>query len=319
MTDGSRDEATGRRPFRLFDSHPRSAAVAAAVGISMAGIIFVLSGASPSTAVLFRCLYALPVLWWLMRREDGVYGPRTWRVRRWALLAGIFFAGDLLLFHHAILLIGAGLATVLVNLQVVFVTLAAWAIWHERPSAPQALAIPIALLGVMLISGVLDTEAYGDDPLLGAALAILTAVCYAGYLLLLRKGRDRRRAAGPIFDATVACGLAALVAGLATGDLDLAPSLPMHAWLLLLALTAQVGGQVMIAVALPRLPAAATSLILLIQPILATVVAAIVLAESPSSAQLLGVALILGGVLLGTARGRSASPAAPAPGGAVAT
>jgi drug/metabolite transporter (DMT)-like permease len=114
------------------------------VGISLAGIIFVLSGASPSTAVFFRCLYALPLLWWLMRREDGAYGPRGWRVRRWALLAGIFFAGDLLLFHHAILLIGAGLATVLVNLQVVFVTLAAWVIWHERPSVPQALAIPVA-------------------------------------------------------------------------------------------------------------------------------------------------------------------------------
>ena len=319
MTDGSRGEAAGRRPFRLFDSRPRSAAVAAAVGISMAGIIFVLSEASPSTAVFFRCLYALPLLWWLMRREDAVYRRRPWRVRRWALLAGVFFAGDLLLFHHAILLIGAGLATVLVNLQVVFVTLAAWIIWQERPSGAQALAIPVALTGVLLISGVLDSEAYGEDPVLGALLAILTAVCYAGYLLLLRKGRDRRRAAGPIFDATLACGVTALLAGVLVGDFDPVPSLPMHAWLLLLALTAQVGGQVMIAVALPRLPAAATSLILLIQPILAAIVASIVLAESPSPAQLAGVVLILGGVLLGTASGRSNGPAAPAAGRAVAT
>jgi drug/metabolite transporter (DMT)-like permease len=293
--------------------------VAAAVGISMAGIIFVLSEASPSTAVFFRCLYALPLLWWLMRREDGAFGPRPWRVRRWALLAGVFFAGDLLLFHHAILLIGAGLATVLVNLQVVFVTLAAWIIWHERPSRAQALAIPVALTGVLLISGVVDSEAYGEDPVLGAVLAILTAVCYAGYLLLLRKGRDRRRAAGPIFDATLACGATALLAGMLVGDFDPLPSLPMHAWLLLLALTAQVGGQVMIAVALPRLPAAATSLILLIQPVLAAVVAAIVLAESPSPAQLAGVVLILGGVLLGTAGRRAGGPAAPAASGAVAT
>ena len=315
MTAGPRADVADHRPYRRFDAHPRSAAVAAAVGISMAGIIFVLSGASPSTAVVFRCLYALPLLWWLMRREDTLFGARPWRIRRWALVAGVFFAGDLLLFHHAILLIGAGLATVLVNLQVVFVTLAAWLIWHERPTLAQTLAIPMALTGVVLISGVLDSGAYGDDPALGALLAILTAVCYAGYLLLLRKGRDRRRAAGPIFDATVACLLAALAAGVVVGDLDPWPSLPVHAWLLLLALTAQVGGQVMIAVALPRLPAAATSLILLIQPVLATVVAAIVLAESPSSTQLVGVVLILGGVLLGTARPRMADRQAAVPAG----
>ena len=302
MTAGPQVEAAGRRPLQLFDSHPRAAAATAALGISTAGILFVLSEASPSTATFFRCLYALPLLWWLMRREDAVYGGRSARARGWALLAGVFFAGDLLLFHHAILLMGAGLATVLVNLQVVIVMIAAWLIWGERPSLAQAVAVPIALGGVVFISGVLEAEPYGNDPVLGSILAILTAVCYAGYLLILRKGRDRRRAAGPIFDSTLTCGLTALAAGLIVGDFDPLPSLPMHAWLLLLALSAQVAGQVMIAIALPRLPAATTSLILLIQPVLATVIAMIVLAESPSPTQLLGVVLILGGVLLGSAR-----------------
>lgn len=302
MTAGPRAEAAGRPPLQVFDHYPRAAAVTAAVGISTAGILFVLSGASPSTATFFRCLYALPVLWWLMRREDALYGGRTPRVRQWALVAGVFFAGDLLLFHHAILLMGAGLATVLVNLQVVIVMIAAWLIWGERPSLAQAVAVPIALGGVVFISGVLEAEPYGKDPVLGSILAILTAVCYAGYLLILRKGRDRQRAAGPIFDSTVACGLTALAAGLVVGDFDPWPSLPMHAWLLLLALSAQVGGQVMIATALPRLPAVTTSLILLIQPVLATIIAVIVLSESPSPAQLLGVVLVIGGVLLGSAR-----------------
>lgn len=302
MTAGPPAAAAERRPLQVFDSHPRAAAVAAAVGISTAGILFVLSEASPSTAVFFRCLYALPLLWWLMRREDRVYGERSTSARRWALLAGVFFAGDLLLFHHAILLMGAGLATVLVNLQVVIVMIAAWLIWGERPGLAQVVAVPVALAGVAFISGVIDAEPYGEDPLLGSILAILTALCYAGYLLVLRQGGDRRRAAGPIFDSTVTCGLTALAAGLIVGDIDLLPSLPMHAWLLLLALSAQVAGQVMIATALPRLPAATTSLILLIQPVLATVIAMIVLSESPSPTQLVGVALILGGVLLGSAR-----------------
>ena len=304
MTAGPPVQAAERRPLQVFDDHPRAAAVAAAVGISTAGILFVLSEASPSTATFFRCLYALPLLWWLMRREDRVYGARTPQARRWALLAGVFFAGDLLLFHHAILLMGAGLATVLVNLQVVIVMIAAWLIWGERPGLAQVVAVPIALAGVVFISGMLEADPYGKDPFLGSLLAILTAVCYAGYLLILRKGRDRRRAAGPIFDSTVTCGLTALAAGLIVGDFDPVPQLPMHAWLLLLALSAQVGGQVMIATALPRLPAATTSLILLLQPVLATVIAMIVLAESPTPTQLAGVVLILGGVLLGSARPR---------------
>jgi drug/metabolite transporter (DMT)-like permease len=283
------------------------------VGISFAAILFVLSGASPSTATFFRCLYALPLLWWLMRREDAAYGSRSPAARRWALLAGVFFAGDLLLFHHAILLMGAGLATVLVNVQVVIVMIAAWLIWRERPSRAQVVAVPIALGGVVFISGVLDAEAYGQDPVLGSVLGILTAVCYAGYLLILRKGRDRQRAAGPIFDAILACGLTALAAGLLVGDFDPVPSLPMHTWLLLLALSAQVAGQVMIATALPRLPAVTTSLILLIQPVLATIIAVVVLSESPSSTQLLGVSLVIGGVILGSARGRSRPSVTPAP------
>jgi drug/metabolite transporter (DMT)-like permease len=305
--------AAGSRPLRTFDTYPRLAAVSAAVGISFAAIFFVLSGSSPSTATVFRCLYALPLLLWLMRREDGAYGPRPWRARRWAYLAGVFFAGDLLLFHHAILLMGAGLATVLVNVQVVIVLLAAWLIWAERPTRSQVVGVPIALLGIVLISGALDSAAYGEDPLLGSMLAILTAFAYAGYLLLLRKGRDRERAAGPIFDSTLSCLFVALAAGMLVGDVDPLPQLPSHLWLLLLALSAQVAGGVMLAVALPRLPAATTSLILLVQPVLATAFAMLILAETPSLSQLGGVALVIGGVLLGAAGRRSAGGGPPTP------
>jgi drug/metabolite transporter (DMT)-like permease len=304
--------AAGPRPLRIFDVHPRLAAISAAVGISFAAIFFVLSDASPSTATVFRCLYALPLLLWLMRREDGAYGPRPWRARRWAYLAGAFFAADLLLFHHAILLMGAGLATVLVNVQVVIVLLAAWLIWAERPTRSQVVGVPIALAGIVLISGVLDSAAFGEDPLFGSLLAILTAFAYAGYLLLLRKGRDRERAAGPIFDSTLSCLLVALTAGMLVGDFDPVPRLPSHLWLLLLALSAQVAGGVMLAVALPRLRAATTSLILLVQPVLATAFAMLILAETPSLSQLGGVALVIGGVLLGSARRPRAGGAPPA-------
>lgn len=297
--------ATAPEPLRTFDAHPRTAALAAAVGLSFTAILFALSEASPSTATVYRCLYALPLLWWLARREDRSAGSRPWRARRWALLAGVFFGIDLLLFHRSIQLMGAGLASVLSNLQVVIVLIAAWIIWSERPSLAQAVGIPVALVGIVLISGVLGGEAYGDDPVLGSVLGVVVALTYAAYLLLIRKGRDRHHAAGPIFDATLACAAAGLVAGVVVGDLEPIPTLPGHAWLLLLALSAQLAGAIMLAVALPRLPAATTSLILLVQPVLAVVLAMIILAESPSPAQLLGVVLVIGGVVLGSLPSRA--------------
>jgi drug/metabolite transporter (DMT)-like permease len=292
--------------------HPRVAALAAATGLSASGITFVLSGATPTTATLFRCLYALPLLWLVARREDALRGPRSFRTRRWALLAGAFFAVDLVLFHHSIRLLGAGLATVMSNLQVVIVLVAAWLVWRERPSSWQLLGVPLALAGVVLMSGLVGEGAYGADPILGTILGLGVAATYSAYLLLLRKGRDPTRAAGPILDATIACAACAFAAGLVTGELDLVPAWPGHAWLIVMALVAQVFAGLSLAVALPRLPAVTTSLILLVQPVLAVVLAIALLDESPSALQLAGVGLVLIGVLAGSipGRGRVREPAA---------
>jgi drug/metabolite transporter (DMT)-like permease len=289
-----------RGPLPAFAAHPRVAALVAAGGLSATGLLFVLSGTAPSTATLFRCLYALPVLWLLTRSEESGSGRRPWSSRRWAFLAGVSFAADLLLFHHSILLLGAGLATVLSNLQVVLVPLAAWGIWGERPTRLQAAAIPIALAGIVLISGVVGGDAYGEDPVLGVILGLGVAATYAAYLLLLRKGRDQAHAAGPIQDATLACAGTALLAGIVVGDLAMPTTLEAHAWLLLLALTAQVGSGVLLAVALPRLPAVSTSIILLVQPVLSVALGIIILSETPSVGQLAGVGLVIGGVVLGS-------------------
>jgi drug/metabolite transporter (DMT)-like permease len=271
----------------------------------------VLSHATPSTATFFRCLYALPFLWFVARREDARHGPRSRRLRADALLAGVFFGVDLILFHHSIGLLGAGLATVMSNLQVVIVLVAAWLFWEERPTRQQLLGVPLALVGVVLISGILGGDVYGADPVLGTILGLGVAAAYSGYLLLLRRGRDPRRAAGPITDATVACAVAAFVAGTLSGELALIPTWPSAGWLIVMALVAQVFAGLALAVALPRLPAVTTSLILLIQPVLAVVLAMALLAETPSPSQLLGVGLVLVGVLAGSVGGAARNGGRP--------
>jgi drug/metabolite transporter (DMT)-like permease len=281
--------------------HARLYAVLGAVAIAFSSILVRLSHASPSTAAIFRCAYALPVLGLLAWLEDRRFGSRRSRDRWIALSAGIFFSADLILWHHSIADVGAGLATVLANVQVVLVPLVAWAVLAERPGRRIIAALPLALLGVLLISGALEHGAYGRNPSRGAAFGLGAGVAYVGFLLLLRRsGADLRRPAGPLFDATATAAVLCVFAGLAIGDADLAPDWPGAGWLITLALTSQVLGWLLITTSLPRLPAALTSLLLTVQPVGSVALAALIFGESPSPIQLVGVVLVLTALITAT-------------------
>jgi drug/metabolite transporter (DMT)-like permease len=124
---------------------------------------------------------------------------------------------------------------------------------------------------------------------------------YTGFLLVLRAGnRDLRRPAGPLFYATAASALATLPAGWALGELELQPTWPAHGWLVALALSSQVLGWLLISIALPRVPAALTSVVLTLQPVLSVVFAVALLDESPSNVQLTGIVVVVSGIVLAT-------------------
>lgn len=269
--------------------------------IAFSGIFYRYADVEPSTASVFRCLYGLPFLALVAWLEHRRYGSLSWRTVALALVAGVLFAGDLTTWHHAIEYVGAGLATVLGNLQVLVVGLLAWLLLGERPSRSVLLALPIVLAGVVLISGLVDSGAYGSNPALGAVLGVFTALFYGGYLLIIRRsGRDPRRPAGPVAVATFSTAVAAGVAGVPLGELNLAPTWPEHGWLFAYGVTSQFLGYLLISVSLPRLPAIVTSIILLAQPVTTVVLARLLLDEQPSPAQLLGVMLVVGGIAAAT-------------------
>ena len=294
---------------------PVLAAAGGAACIAASATLVRLADVAPATAATFRCLYALPVLGLLMLREDRRYGRRPPRQRWIAAGAGVFFAVDLVLWHHAIAAVGAGIATVLGNLQVVIVGFVAWWLLGEKPSGRLVAAVPVVLVGVVLISGVVGADAYGENPGLGVLFGVGTSIAYAGFLLVLRHGaRDLRRLAGPLFDATAVAAVVSALLGPVSGGLDMAPSWPAHGWLVLLALSSQVLGWLLISVSLPRVPAALTSVILLLQPVASVLLAAAVLDERPSPAQLVGCVIVLAGVVAATAgrrQNREATEVAP--------
>ncbi|WP_262379616.1 DMT family transporter [Nonomuraea sp. PA05] len=275
-------------------------AIIGALVISTSAPLVRLSGVSPATSALFRCAYAVPpmlLLAWLERRRLGPL-PRRAVLMSWG--AGAVFSLDLLFWHHAIDYVGAGLATVLGNLQVFIVAFAAWALFGERPSTPLMAGTPVVFAGVVLISGVFDSAAYGSDPLLGVAAGVATSLSYAAYLLLLKGGSDR--AAGPLAHATVVATVAIALLSPLFGGAEFVPSWPAHGWLLVLALGPQVLGWTLITYTLPRQPAALTSLLLLVQPMSTVAISTVALGERPSVLQLAGCVVVVLGVLYGSRR-----------------
>lgn len=287
--------------FAAVAARPRLTALLGALSISFSGVLYLYSETSPETASLFRCLYGLPVLIGvaLIERRQGARGLS----RRGVILsifAGVLFAGDLVTWHHAVDYVGAGLATVLGNLQVVIVSFGTWLLFGERPSNRTLVAIPIVLFGVVLIAGLISHQAYGTNPVLGVLLGLVAALTYAGYLMVMRGVNRTAGTAAPVAISTASTAIVSALAGLAMGSLDVIPSLPGHFWLLLLGLSAQGAGYLFISYSLPRLPAAVTSIILLAQPVIAVFTAMFLVPESPSLEQLLGVAFVIGGIALAT-------------------
>ena len=294
---------------------PLAAALAGAVCIASSAVLMRLAGSSAGVAALLRCAFALPVLAAVAARcrrrgAPPLPGRDRWRAR----LAGAFLAGDLVLWSHSISAVGAGLATVLGNLQVLFVAVFAWLVLGERLNRSLLLALPVLLTGVAFVAGLAGSGSYGAHPARGAVLGVGVSVLYAVYILLLRRtvppGPPAGRAGGalgavaqPLYEATLGAAATSLLLTAALRDFRLGHAWPAIGWLALLALTSQVVGWLLITVSMPRLPAALVSAMLLVQPAGAVGLGAVILGERPSAVQLLGVALIMLGVVIATRGG----------------
>ncbi len=290
------------------------AALAGALAISFSAILYALADVSPVTGAFFRAAYALPflfVIWWWRRDQDR----RPPSMRLLAFGSGVVLGLDIVVWHISIEYIGTGLSTLIANSQVVIVAIAAWLLFKEKPSRQVMIAIPVVLFGVALVSGLGRGDAFGDNPLLGTVLALFSALFYAAFIIGFRMSNQvMAPAAGPLLEATAGATLTSLIAGTIGGGLDLTPGWPAQGWLLLLALSSQVLGWMLIGYVLPRLPTVETATIILMQPVLTMIWGALIFQERPSAIQLVGAALVLSGVgYVAFIGGRRGTPAVVTP------
>ena len=254
----------------------------------------------PTATAFWRLALALPIVWlWTEVGRRREVNPSRWpsgvRTLLGLALAGVFFAGDLALWHWSIGFTSVANSTLLVNLAPVFVALGGRLLFGERFAYTFLVGMAVALAGAVLLVG--GDLGLGARQLFGDALAVLAAVFYAGYILAVSRLRSTLSTAVMTYGGVVTCAVLLPVA-LVAGENLLATT--FFGWLMLvgIALVSQVGGQSMITYALADLPAAFSSVGLLLQPVAAALLAWAILGEALGWWQALGGAVVLTGIVL---------------------
>jgi drug/metabolite transporter (DMT)-like permease len=285
---------------------------AGAIAIGMAAPLVKLSDLGPQTVGFWRMALAIPfaLLWMVFDRHPPARPETPGGWKKWLFLAlpGLLFAGDLAFWHAGIKITSVANATFLANLQPVFVVLAAWLIFKEKITRQFLLAAGLAVAGAALLSASNLTVAPERWP--GDALSIATAVWYASYILAVRQAR-RFASTGTVIFFTVAISAPILgLVALAFGE-TLWPPSAADWWVLIgLAIGVQIIGQGGVTFGLGRVPAPVASIIILVQPVVASIAGWWMFGEAFSPIQYAGAALVLAGVYWVQRRSRAASPRA---------
>ena len=283
-----------------------------ATGIGFAPILVRLSEVGPSATAFYRIFFALPFLWLFASFEsrralstnpistDRVPGTRRrGRTALWpCAIAGLLFAGDLAFWHWSIKLTSVANSTLLTNCAPFFVMLGARFLFRERITPFLLLGLAVASAGAAMLVGA--SFQLTPDHLVGDGLALVTAAFYGGYLLTIKHLRSSYSAASILaWSGLVSCALLLLIALLSHETIRITT---IRGWSVLLALglVSHVGGQGLIAYALAHLPAGFSSVGLLLQPVVAAILASLILAESLSALQIMGGVVILLGILVAT-------------------
>lgn len=278
-------------------SPPLIALFAGATCIALSPIWVRVAEVGPTASAFWRVFLAVPLLWVLffsLKTRERKIVPPDWAMM---LAAGAAFAGDLAFWHWSIQYTSVANSTLLANLASIFVTLAAWVLWKQRPSATFLAGLAASLAGVALL--VRASLGISPTALLGDGLGVVTAMFYAWYLLSVKGLRDRGAATLQLMAVTTTLTAAILLpVALASGEALLPGTATGWLTLLGLAWISHAGGQGLIAYALAHLPAGFSSVGLLFQPVMAALFAWVLLGEPLSALQVAGGLVVLAGIAL---------------------
>lgn len=283
--------------------NPRARLFAGAVLISFSPVFVRLVDVAPTASAFYRVLIGGVALaiFLLMTRRPLALVRGAWI----ALVASaVFFALDLWFWHRSIIYIGPGLSTLLANMQVFFMIAAGVVFLKQRPTAMQAFAALLAVIGVAMIAGPQWRYATPDYRW-GVIFGVLTAISYAAYMLSMRNARLHASHAVPVREIAVMSLVAAAilaVAGLSEGVSLSLESAKDAGWLLAYGLLSHAIGWMLIASSLTKVSMTITGIALLLQPSLSFLWDVVFFGRPFTALESVGALVALTAIFIGTVR-----------------
>ena len=260
--------------------------------------------ASAFYRLLIPSIILLPT--WLVPGQRSKLGARSYFI---IALGALFFALDLAFYNTSILQTNAANATLLGNNTPIVVGLLSWLIFKKRPSLSFWMGLALAVAGGLVIVGS-DLSRHAQFGL-GDALALAAAACFAVYLMATERVRSHTNTLGFLRLAILFSTIFMFLFAVAFRVPLAIPDRRSFLALLGLGLVSQLGGYLALTYALGHLPATVTSVSLLSQGPLTAILAALLLGEPLTGAQILGGALVLAGVGLANRLGHPEEEANP--------
>jgi drug/metabolite transporter (DMT)-like permease len=278
---------------------PFAALVAGAVAMGASPIFVRLADVGPYASAFWRVALALPLLWAWMRLADGKQAPER-RFTRATILTGLAFAGDLFFWHLAIMHTSVANATFFATTAPIWVVVFGWLLFRERVSGAILAGLGLCLLGgAALLAQSFQLKPAGA---VGDLFGMATGVFFGLYFLAVQAARKNVSAARLTFEATLITAAVLFVVAMAAEPTILPHSARGLAALLGVAWISHAGGQGLLAVALGKLPAAFSSLVIFLEAVAAAGFGWAILGEPVSLVQAAGGLAIMVGIFVARPR-----------------
>jgi drug/metabolite transporter (DMT)-like permease len=271
--------------------------LALGVGILSLGFsaIFVRWANAPGPVTSFyRMAVAVVVLAWPFYRRVRARGNLPRRGLQVALLGGLFFAADLVLWATGVVMSGATNPTLLANTAPLWVGLGALIFFREKLSRTFWAGLLLAMAGAVVVLGLDSLRAVSFG--VGTLLGLLAGIFYGSYLLITQRGRETLDPLTYFWPAAVSSTLALLSLNLVLHQSLVGYSTLTYLNFIAMGVISQAIGYLAINYALGYLPASTVSPTMLGQPVLTAILAGPLLGEVLSLWQVLGSVLVLVGV-----------------------